>query len=201
MTTRWCCRLLQNELGPMEFDELRELAVSETLGPGDLVRRENDEVWTVASKCLELRSAFTEHEPEVRSHPTRFASSNHRTIPSRNPITTNEDFVRLAPQPESEVVTPLVAPHRVAAPTSPRQYWIGWCLTAGLILLLFFVDRFLASTTSTFPPPRQVREQLAVLNWFLGTGPWSPWECWLLWIDSLVILRFASALISRRLAD
>jgi hypothetical protein len=201
MTTRWCCRLLQNELGPMELDELRELAVSETLGPGDLVRRETDEVWMVASKCLELRSAFTDIQPEVKSQPARSAPSNHPPIPSSDQITANEDFVRQAPLPESEIASPLDAPHRVADSPSPRQYWMGWCLTAGLILLLFFVDRFLATTTSTFPPHRRVREQLAVLNWFMGTGPWSLWEYWLLWIDSLVILRFVSALISRRIVD
>ncbi len=197
MTTRWCCRLLQNELGPMEFDELRELVVSETLGPGDLVRRETDEVWTVASQCPELRTALGRQK---NSPPTR-RQPNHRPIAAQNKITADEDSESLAPQSNSEVATPLDVPIRSAEAQSPRQYWMGWCLTAGLLLLLFLLDRFIASTTPTFPAPRQVREQLAVLNWFVGTGPWSPWEYRLLWVDSLVILRFVGVSLSRKLVD
>ena len=84
-------------------------------------------------------------------------------------------------------------------PTTPRQRLIEWSATAVLMLVLFFADRLIALATPTFPEPRQVREQLAGLHWFLGTGPWRPWECRLLWLDALVILSFTSAWLTRKL--
>lgn len=67
------------------------------------------------------------------------------------------------------------------------------------MLVLVVADRLIASATPTFPQPRQVREQMAGLHWFLGTGPWSSWECGLLWLDSVIVIGFASFQSSKRL--
>ena len=94
MTTRWCCRLLQEEFGPMDLEELRKLVKSGTLSRSDVVRRETEDVWTVASKCPELRDAF---EPLGDSQKTRHA----RILP---PVPTPE-AIRLDDPPHQSSVS------------------------------------------------------------------------------------------------
>ena len=187
MTMRWCCRLLQEEFGPMDLEELRKLVKSGTLSRSDVVRRETEDVWTVASKCPELRDAF---EPLGNSQKTRHA----RTF---QPVPTPEAIRLDAPaQPSSVSGTNITAPE--VAPPSPRQLWTIWCVTAGLMLLLLFVNWLIASATPTFPQPRRIREQLAAGHWFLGTGPWSQWESVVLWLDSLIVSWFVGRSIALR---
>ena len=71
VSTQWFCRILHEEFGPLEIDELRELASSGTLDPGDLVRRNTEDVWAAASKCLELRATYRKLEHTAESLPTR----------------------------------------------------------------------------------------------------------------------------------
>ncbi len=196
MSTQWFCRILQEEFGPMDFDELQELALSGTLDRGDLVRRDTDDVWMAASKCLELRSTFRKLEPTAESQPTRNETAlTTQPEPTSGAHTTGQDHAA-----EEDAPNPATAPSDLSVPTTPRQRWIAWSATAGLVLVLFVADRLIASATPTFPQPRQVREQLAGLHWFLGTGPWSPWECRLLWLDALVILSFGSGWLTRKLS-
>lgn len=195
MSTQWLCRILHEEFGPMDFDELQELALSGTLDRGDLVRRDTEDVWTAASKCLELRATFCKLEPTAESLPTRNESGlPPRTASTLGACTTRQDHAAVEDAP-----SPVTASSHLSDPITPRQRWIAWSATAGLMLILFFADHLIASATSTFPPPRQVREQLAGLHWFLGTGPWSPWEYRLLWVDALVVLSFASGWLTRKL--
>lgn len=194
MTTRWCFRILHEEFGPLEFEELVELALSGTLGPGDLVRREAEDVWTAARKCPELQTAFASAEQVTDSH-----SQIEREPLLRAKPTTRVSVREPARRSDTDGGSQIAAMHAVRVPTSPRQRWIVFFLTLGLVLVLFLIDRLIASATPTFPQPRRVREQLAGLYWFLGTGPWSQGECVLLWIDSLVILFFTAWGFTRRL--
>lgn len=191
MSTRWCCRILHEELGPMDLDELRELASSGTLSSGDLVRRESEDVWAVASQCLELRATFRNAKTQSTCSETELST---RTERSSAATTTSQDNV-----PDEVNPRQAIAPIDLCNRTTTLQRWIGWSATAGLMLVMFFIDRLIASATPTFPQPRQVREQLAKLHWFLGTGPWSAWECRLLWVDALLILLFASWWMTRKL--
>ena len=196
MSTQWFCRILHEEFGPMDIDELQELALSGTLDRGDLVRRDTEDVWRAASKCLELRSTFRKLEPTAESLPTR----NETALPTRTETTSGERTTRQDHAPDDETLSEVMtSSSQLSVPTKSLQRWIAWSATAGLMLVLFFTDRLTASATPTFPQPRQVREQLAGLHWFLGTGPWSRWECWLLWIDALVILSFASGWLTRKM--
>ncbi len=195
MSTRWCCRLLQNEFGPMEFDELLELAMSETLGGGDLVRRETEDVWTAASKCPELRRAFAKDTRLEEARPAQ----NDPTIPAGTEIRSRDRATEQTRPSERHTSNQSSVASKATVPMSPRQLWVAWLLTLTLMLVLFFVDRLIDSAAPTFPQPRRVREQLAGLHWFVGTGPWSQWESLLLWLDSLVILSCASTWLTRRL--
>lgn len=196
MSTRWCCRILHEEFGPMDFEELRELAKSGTLSGGDLVRRETDDVWQAASKCAELRSEFASHQagnvqetgslrvasPRRKGSQTVIAGDEQQTARQFDPVSpaqqrANDDEEMLTTEPPRGVVL---------------------LITASLMLVLFALDRLIASRVATFPQPRRVREQLAAFYWFLGTGPWSRWEIWLLWLDWLVIAFFASHWIANR---
>lgn len=181
----------------MDFDELQDLALSGTLGRGDLVRRETDDVWTAASKCLELRETFRQLEPTDPSPPTRHETKRSAQIEPSSAVRPSRQ------EPVFEEATPsesIVSSDHCRPRTTSRQRWIAWSVTAGLMLALFFVDRLIASATPTFPQPRQVREQLAEFSWFLGTGPWNVWECLLLWGDSFVVLGFVSLHLSKRFA-
>ena len=195
MSTQWYCRIFQEEFGPLDFDELQELALSGTLDRGDLVRRDTENVWRAASKCLELRATFRKLEPTAESQPTR----NETALTTQPDTDSGARTARQDHASEEDTPSPATASSHPSAPTTPRQRWIAWSATAGLMLVLFFADRLIASATPTFPQPRQVREQLAELHWFLGSGPWSPWECRLLWVDALVILSFASGWLTRKL--
>ncbi len=195
MSTQWCCRILQQEFGPMDLDELRELASSGTLSAGDLVRRDSEEVWTPASKCPELRATFGKLEPAVKT-PAR-----HETVePTRSKMASDERSPTRDDRTEEGSARRMTVTDQRSDPTTPRQRWIAWSATAGLLLVLFFADRQIATATPTFPQPRQVREQLAAQLWFLGTGPWSRWECRLLWLDTLVVLSFTSVWLTRKLS-
>lgn len=197
MSTQWFCRILQEEFGPMVFEELQELALSGTLGRGDLVRRETDDAWTAASKCLELRETFRKLEPTDQSPPTRHEKKRSARIePSLAVRPSRQDSVFEEATP-SEAIASCDHCH---PRTTPRQRWIAWSVTVGLMLALFLADRLIASAAPTFPPPRQVREQLAEFSWFLGTGPWSLWECLLLWLDTFIVLGVVSLHLSKRLA-
>jgi hypothetical protein len=195
MSTQWFCRILHEEFGPLDFDELQELALSGTLDRGDLVRRDTEDVWTAASKCLELRATFRKLEPAAESLPTR----NETALSAQPEPTSGAHLARQDHAAEEDTPNPATASSHPSDPITSRQRWIAWSATAGLMLILFVADRLIASATPTFPQPRQVREQLAGLHWFLGTGPWSPWECRLLWFDALVILSFASGWLTRKL--
>ena len=194
MSTRWCSRIFHEEFGPMEFDELLALALAGTLGRGDLVRRETEDVWTVASMCPELRSAFSTQETVAKvedqhneaSRPSRSATESAKRATIRMHISVADSGSTI----DSD---------SIRASTS-RQRWIVWTTTAGSLFVLFIADRLTASASPTFPPPRRVREQLADLYWYLGIGPWSLWECLLLWLDSLVVIAFISTWLTRRLA-
>lgn len=197
MSTQWFCRILQEELGPMDFEELQQLALSGTLDRGDLVRRDSEDAWTPASKCLELRATFRKLEPTAEFQPSR----NVTALPTRIKTTSEERTTRQGQVSGDDTPREETASSsRLSEPMTSRQRWIAWSATAALMLALFFADRLIASATPTFPQPRHVREQLAGLHWFLGTGPWSPWEYWLLWVDALVILSFASGWLTRQLA-
>lgn len=198
MSTQWCCRILQEEFGPMDFDELQELVLSGTLDRGDLVRRDTEDVWTPASKCLELRATFRKLEPTAESLPARHETT-HPTQPEPTLRTRTTRPENLAEEDTSHSASPSSQASDLDAPTTPRQRWIAWSATVGLMLTLFVADRLIAAATPTFPQPRQVREQLAGLHWFLGTGPWSLWECWLLWLDALIVLSFTSGWLTRKL--
>lgn len=187
MSTQWYCRILHEEFGPIDLDELQDLALSGTLDRGDLVRRNTSDVWMAASKCLELRATFGKLAPLADSQPIRHAA------------TSGEGTAR--PEPASEETTSgrAVASQHVRLSISPRQRWIAWSVTTGMLLVMYLADRLISSAAPTFPKPRQVREQLAGLHWFLGSGPWSHWECGLLWVDALVIISFVSGWITRRM--
>ena len=195
MSTQWCCRILHEEFGPMDLDELRELALSGTLSAGDLVRRDSDDVWTSASKCPELRATFGKLEPALKTPAVRHATAS--PVPSKK--ASNEQSPLRDEPPNEEITRRDVAFQQLSDPTTPRQRWIAWSATASVMLVLFFADRQITSATPTFPQPRQVREKLAAQHWFLGTGPWSRWECRLLWLDTLVVLSFTSGWVTRKL--
>ena len=195
MSTQWFCRILHEEFGPLEFSELQQLVLSGTLDRGDLVRRETEDVWAAAGKCLELRTTFGELEPAA-THPTAIETSHPiRTETASAARTLRPDHVT---EPE-DIASQVTASADVRVPATTRQRWVAWSATAGLMLVLFFADRLTAAATPTFPQPRQVREQLAGLHWFVGTGPWSPWECRLLWLDALVVSAVASGWLTRKL--
>ena len=179
----------------MDLDELCELASSGTLSAGDLVRRDSDDVWMAASKCLELRATFGKLEPAAKT-----SAACHETaspVPSKK-ASNEQRPMRDEPLNEESTRWP-IASRPLNDPTTPRQRWIAWSATAALLLVLFFADRQIASATPTFPQPRQVRAKLAAQHWFLGTGPWSRWECRLLWLDTLVVLSFTSGWLTRKL--
>ena len=48
MADRWFCKVLDREMGPLEFGDLVELARSGTLTEGDRVRREGSDDWAAA---------------------------------------------------------------------------------------------------------------------------------------------------------
>lgn len=179
----------------MDFDKLQELVSSGTLGRGDLVRRDNEDVWKAASKCLELRATFRKLEPAANYQPTH----NETALPTQPETNSAACMAREDHASEEDTPSQVIASNRLSDPTRPCQRWIAWSATAALMLVLFFADRQIASATPKFPQPRQVREQLVGLHWFLGTGPWSVWECWLLWADVLVILSLASGWLTRKL--
>lgn len=203
MSARWCCRVLHEEFGPMDLEELRELAESGTLGPGDLVRRETDDVWKPASKCAELQTIFPAAESAAempvkhprRSQPSVNAQPSPRSEPAiKNPRRTTSEAAAEALIADAETED---EPEEIVS--SPRERLIAWPLMLGLMTALFVANRIITSATPTFPQPRRVREQLDGLHWFLGTGPWSGWECGLLWIDSAVILLFVAGWLARRI--
>lgn len=196
MSTRWCCRILQEEFGPMDLDELRALAISGTLGPGDLVRREAEDVWGVAKRCPELRDALRTSET---AEPTQTEPS-HPLIPPRIKMATEKAILKECPATDATATESDAPANPTVESITAHQCWIAGSLTAGLMLLLFFVSRLMASPSSRFPLPRRTREQFSGLQWFFGTGPWMTWEITLIWFDTLMIFAFVSTWLVRRLA-
>ncbi len=163
----------------MALDELRDLAKSGTLSVGDLVRREHEEVWTPAQKISELSSILC---GEVASSPRDTPSHPVRQVSARRAEAEPPPLVIV-----SRVTETAECESFESTSLTPRQSWSIGGATGLTMLLLFLVDHQITHWTPTFPQPRDVREQLAGQLWFLGSGPWSVWECGLLWIDALVI--------------
>lgn len=180
----------------MDLDELRALAISGTLGPGDLVRREAEDVWGVAKRYPELRDALRASDV---AEPTQ-AEPSRPLIPPRRKMATEKAIPKECPVADATATESDAPANPRLEPITGHQRWIAGSLTAGLMLLLFFVNRLTASSSSRFPLPRRTREQFSDLQWFFGTGPWMTWEITLIWLDTLVILAFVSIWLMRRFA-
>lgn len=165
MASQWLCRILQEELGPLNFQELVELARAGTLSEDDLVREERAATWQPARTVIGLFHAARAIQQET-----------HETTPAEAKVTAVKQ-------------TASAAAGRVStAPDLRKQMTKSVALVMGFAATTIAVAGWYLQRRATlrFPPPAALRPSTADGFYFLGTGPWSTLEYLLLWFDALV---------------
>ena len=144
MSSRWYYQMLMEEFGPVTVEQLRELFNDGTLGDGDLVRSEADDVWTPLAAMKqslfagsvdrleptmeeigdlsELAFEFEDSGPTARRGAYRQESTNEsiKESPPVSKAPVSRTVVQ-NPSPVAAVPVPPVASPRVQTPQPPAN--------------------------------------------------------------------------------
>ena len=131
MASRWFCKVLGQQVGPVSFREMAEMVRSGTLKEDDPVRREAASEWTPARKVIGLfRAAAKEAAqatPEAKAAPKRAQAPGKPK--------------RAEPPP------------RETRPIGRRRVLLAGGLVVALVLLVAGVSAWRASRRERFPEP------------------------------------------------
>ncbi len=133
MPSRWFCKVLGQEVGPVSFPEMAEMVRSGTLKEGDPVRREGASDWIRAREVIGLfraaarKPAAAAPEAEAEPKPAQPAGKTKEAEP------------------------PPAEPPRIGR----RQLLLAGGLVLGLLLLVVGVSAWRASRRERFPEPYQ----------------------------------------------
>jgi len=123
---RWWCKILDNEVGPMTFDDLAEMAKNHTMSRDDQVRFGEGGRWRRAGSIGPLMAHFPFQASE------RFIATGKKDskeqidvvdVESRAPFPVDPAPIQAAPIASPP---PAAAPPEVAAPSKNEERW--WCL-------------------------------------------------------------------------
>ena len=133
MASQWFCKVLGQELGPVSFREMAEMARAGTLKEDDPVRREGTSQWTRAGEVIGLFRAAAKERPQAP------------------PQAKAEPQPAQAPSQTKEAQPPPTGPQRIGL----RQVFLAGGLVVGLLLLVVAVSAWRANRRERFPEPSQ----------------------------------------------
>ena len=137
MASRWFCKVLGQEMGPVDFREMVEMARSGTLKEDDPVRREGATGWTRAGDVIGLfRAAAREPAP-----PQPKAETEPKPVRAEGE----------AKPPEARAAVP----PRIGR----RQVLLAGGMVLGLLLLVAAVSAWRANRRERFPEPYQGKRE------------------------------------------
>ena len=140
MSSRWYCRTLGQELGPVAFGDLVEMVRQGSLGRDDQVRRDNSTRWSRAEEVVGLFRAAT-----LQSRDTQPQSSD------------GSSEIPTAGGPSAVSDRPLVVIESRSSPEGYRPF-IYVAVTAALLSVVAFVLWLFENPNERFPASRTLRQ-------------------------------------------
>lgn len=166
MTSQWFCKILDEEKGPLELQDLIDMARSGTLREDDLVLPPNSTIWIPSRYVAAL--AEMKRDQESTPHNSPVAELYDSYIMN---VAQNEEF--------GAILTPN---------SRQRQLSIG-VISLMIVIIVVGIDSFWLSHPQTmFPQLSRLSRQYPVGHFFFGTGPWSTMELALLWFDCALVI-------------
>jgi hypothetical protein len=181
---RMYARLLGEEVGPLSWAELEDLARRGTLSGNDAVRREGESLWVPARHLSELRSLLG-GRPQNGGGP-------------------QEELLLAQPQASGQTATPegvggtdpapvSAACNEAAGPLAATQFRRRVLLAAAALAPVFLlaaagVGWYFRRQSLRYPLPARLRQQAARAGrYLLGFGPLSHWEYAIVLVDLLLV--------------
>jgi hypothetical protein len=165
MASRWFCQVLGEEVGPLSFQDLRQMVSSGVLREGDSVRRETSTQWTRAGDIIGL---FVESEHPAGETPAEVEPGASLRETQTAP---GSDVLKEPPSPRETSHSWL---HAVGSSKTARIAAVG---LLALVAMTYGVRAWWSARTPLFPEPRIGRlspSDTASLETILGPRPAKP---------------------------
>lgn len=182
--SQWYCRILDQELGPLTFSELAELARSETLSESDRVRDADDAEWRPASTVVGF------------FHTARRADA--ASSPAPDVVEEPEDDVRqevaaLDPWASASPLEPVPGETSETAWSLVARRWVVSAIAMGLLVCASAWWEN-SRAEARFPRPARIQKLEPQRHRLFGTGPWTTLEFGLLVADTTLVATAGVAL-------
>lgn len=161
MRSRWFFKLFDQEMGPVDIQELQEMLSAGTLEADDVVRREGTYDWVRVRSLAELRS----------SAPTISQRLPGETIGARE--TADRKGERRDKPPERR--------------RGESHLAIGGLLALGVVMCFGVIWQLWQSVPSRYPLPRRLRAAEGGPSGFWQSLPWDELTAVVLWLDGLLV--------------